>query len=59
MNEMTLISMTGFEIQALAVWGREGYLSVTEAPWIFTNEQERNFLLLWNLNAEVGFEPAI
>ena len=23
---------TGFEIRALAVWGRERYLSVTEAP---------------------------
>ena len=31
MNEMTLPSDTGFEIWALAVWGRGRYLSVTEA----------------------------
>ena len=29
---MTLSPDTGFEIRALAVWGRERYLSVTEAP---------------------------
>ena len=32
MNEMTLFSDTGFEIQALGVWGRARYLSVSEAP---------------------------
>ena len=32
MNEMTLPLDTGFEIRALAVWGRGCYLSFTEAP---------------------------
>ena len=32
MNEMILSSDTGFEIRALAVWGRARYLSVTVAP---------------------------
>ena len=25
--------------------------------WIFTSEQRRNFLFLWNLNVRAGFEP--
>ena len=49
---------TGFEIRALAVWGRARYFSITKY-WIFRSERGRNILFLWNLNARVGFEPAI
>ena len=27
--------------------------------WIFTSEQVRNIMFLWNLNSRAGFEPAI
>ena len=48
---------TQFEIRALGVWGRARYLLVTEAPHDI--ESIRNILFLWNLEARVGFEPAI
>ena len=42
---------TGFEIRALAVWGRARYLSVTEAPHSFTSG--------WGRNIFVSFKPPI
>ena len=48
---------TQFDIRALVVWGRARFLSVTEAP--HNIESLRNILFLWNLEARVGFEPAI
>ena len=53
MNEMTQDSTdTGFEIRALAVWGRARYLSVTEASYnteFFLHvDGEETFLFLLN-----------
>ena len=42
---------TGFEIRALAVWGRACYLSVTEAPTILT------FTRGWGRNFFFSFKP--
>ena len=41
---------TGFEIQTLEVWGRERYLSVTEAPQyrVLRLDGEETFLFLSN-----------
>ena len=41
---------TGFEIRALAVWGRARYLSVTEAP------QNTSFTRGWGRNTFVSFK---
>ena len=51
---------TGFEVQALAVWGRACYLSVKEVRpqyWINTSERGRNILFLWNPRPEGGLKP--
>ena len=42
---------TGFEIRALAVWGRARYLSVTKLPTILT------FTRGWGRNNFVSFKP--
>ena len=55
-------SDTGFEIWALAVWGRARNLSLTEAPHsnaFLRVSGEETFLFHWKLKARVGFEPAI
>ena len=57
MNEMTL--PTEFEIQALAVLGRARYLSVTGATHNIQSSRVSGDETIWNLNARVGFEPAI
>ena len=50
-------SDTGFEIRALAVWGRSRYLSVTQAPTILDlyERTRKTFLFLWIL--ERGTSP--
>ena len=52
----------GFEIRALAVWGRKHYLSVTEEPHSIENirvcgEETFSFFETWKVR--VGFESAI
>ena len=49
---------TGSEIQTLVVWCRASYRGSPQY-WIFTSEQGRNILFLWDLNAGAGFEPSI
>ena len=53
---------TGFEIQALVVWGRARYLSVTGAPHNITFLQvsiEETIFFFGKLKARVGYELPI
>ena len=47
----------GFEIRALAVWGRALYHSVTETPHNTESLRLSEHLFLRNLNARTGGEP--